>query len=71
MPDIDLFASKQNKQVPTYASWHPDAAALAVDAFSLNWNKGFLYIFPPFNLVGSVLAKAAVEQTKGILIVPE
>jgi hypothetical protein len=35
-PDIDLFASRLNKQCPRYASWRPDPEAEFVDAFSLN-----------------------------------
>ena len=34
-PCRDLFASRLNKQLDRYVSWHPDPDAKAVDAFSL------------------------------------
>ena len=37
MPDIDLFASRLNHQLPKYVSWETDPGAVAVDAFSLHW----------------------------------
>ena len=56
-PDIDLFASRINRQLKSYVSWHPEPEAMAVNAFSLTWNNKFFYMFPPFSLVGQVLAK--------------
>ena len=34
-PEIDLFASRLNKQCAKYASWCPHREALLVDAFSV------------------------------------
>ena len=52
--DIDLFASRINRQLKSYVSWHPEPEAMAVNAFSLTWNSKFFYMFPPppFSLVG-------------------
>ena len=41
--DIDLFASRLTKQLPTYVSWRPDPQALETDAFSMNW-KGLVLV---------------------------
>ena len=36
-PQVDLFASRLNRQVDTFVSWKPEPEAWAIDAFSLNW----------------------------------
>ncbi|XP_072166762.1 uncharacterized protein [Diadema setosum] len=40
-PQVDLFASTLNKQLPVYCTKHNDPAALMTDAFTMQW-KGFL-----------------------------
>ena len=38
-PEIDLFASKVNHQIPEFVSWRPEEPnAVATDAFNLTWN---------------------------------
>lgn len=71
LPDIDLFASRINHQLPRYVSWHPDPNAIAIDAFSFKWNSGKYYIFPPFSIIGRVVNKIRREGTQCILIVPD
>ena len=51
MPALDMFASTLSHQVPKYFSWILDPQAVRVDVFSVNWNKGLLYMFPPFSLI--------------------
>lgn len=71
MPSIDLFASRLNYQIKPFVSWKPDPEALAVDAFSLNWNLyNNFYAFPPFSLINRVLQKIEQDQCHGIIIVP-
>ena len=36
-PEIDLFASALNHQVPKHISWNLDQEAFAIDAFSISW----------------------------------
>lgn len=67
---IDLFASRLNKQLNQFASWKPDSDALYVDAFSFNWHKFYFYAFPPFSLIARVLQKVQMDQAEGIIIVP-
>ena len=52
-PDIDLFASRVNHQIPEFVSWRPEPNAVATDAFNLTWNYHLSYLFPPFSLCGS------------------
>ena len=44
---IDLFATRINKQCPMYFAWKPDPDALAIDALSHEWDFNSMYAFPP------------------------
>ena len=71
MPDIDLFASRLNKQIDNYVSWFPDPDACYVDAFSFSWHNLTPYIFPPFSQIPAVLQKVEDDMVRrAILIVP-
>ena len=70
-PEIDLFASRLNTQVPRYISWMPDPEAEAVDAFTLDWGSFTLfYAFPPFCLIAKCLQKIQRDKASGLLVVP-
>ena len=70
-PNIDLFASRNNNQLPLYVSWGPDPFAKYVDAFSLNWREfKFVYIFPPFRLIARALQKVQAEKVRAIIVTP-
>ena len=56
-PDIDLFASKINRQVKRYASWHPEPEAMAVNAFSLTWSSNYFYMLLPFSAIDQVVTQ--------------
>ena len=68
--NLDLFASRLNKQLDNYVSWNPDPECKFVDAFSINWKPYKFYAFPPFSLVPRCLQKIQRDQATGILIVP-
>ena len=70
MPQIDIFASRLNKQVDRYISWRPEPEAFAVDAFTVNWSHWKFYAFPPFNLIPMCLQKIRRDNANGILVVP-
>ena len=71
LPDIDLFASRLNFQVPRYVSWFPQHGAFKSDAFSFCWSEFLPYIFAPFNLIGKVLNKIVEDRVdKALLVVP-
>ena len=70
-PDIDLFASRINKQFVKYVAFKPDPEALYIDAFTLPWTDLDFYAFPPFCVVSRVLHKVYREQAKGIIVVPD
>ena len=70
-PDIDLFASRLNNQLPTFVSYRPDPAAQAVNAFTITWENTKFYAFPPFACIPRVLQKIWSDKASGILIVPD
>lgn len=70
-PEVDLFASRINKQLDKYVSWHPDPYAFAVDAFSIKWDNYTYFIFPPFSIINKVISKMKEDETTGLLIVPD
>lgn len=70
VPEIDLFASRINRQTIKYVSWKPEPEAFAIDAFTMNWADKFLYIFPPFSLLTKVIRKINHDKARGILVYP-
>ncbi len=70
-PEIDLFATRLNTQLPVYISWKPDPGAIGVDAFTQNWASKFFYAFPPFCLIAKCLQKIEQDEAEGLIIVPK
>ncbi len=68
-PDIDLFASRLNYQIPTYASWKPDPESAFIDAMQINWEGMFIYAFPPFSMIWPMITKMCQDKVKKALIV--
>ena len=58
------------KSSGTYVSWHSDKNAVAIDVSSIPWSNLYFYAFPPFSLIGAVLAKIKQEQCSGIMVTP-
>ena len=69
-PEVDMFASRLNHQLPLYVAWIPDPEAMAVDAFTQNWTEHYIYIFPPFSVIPQVLQKIEQEQAQVIMVAP-
>ena len=71
-PEIDLFASRLNKQLSKYVSYCPDPFAMAIDAFNIKWQSNIIYyMFPPFSVIATCLQKAAQEQATAVIVVPD
>ena len=68
--EIDLFASRLNKKLPTYVAWKPDPDALFIDAFSNSWARYLFYAFPPFSVIQKCLQKILEEEATGLIVVP-
>ena len=63
-PSIDLFTTCLNAKLPLYCSLVPDPQAVFEDAFRHPWDDLDLYVFPPFALVGRVIAR--VQQSSRV-----
>lgn len=70
-PEIDLFASRNNRKCLHFVSWILDPDAVTIDAFTISWTNLKFYAFPPFCLIPRVLQKIIVERAEGIVVVPE
>lgn len=70
LPDIDMFASRLNRQLERYVSWKKEPEAEHIDAFSLDWSNTFMYLYPPFSLVARTLVKLRRDLGEGILVAP-
>lgn len=66
IPDVDLFAPRQNKQLHMnrFVSLNYDPEAYQVNAISVFWSKFCLYIFPTFKLIGIVIKKIVDDCVK-------
>ena len=69
-PEVDMFASRLNHQLPLYVAWIPDPEAMAVDAFTQNWTEHYIYIFPSFSVIPQVLQKIEQDQAQAIMVAP-
>ena len=65
---MDLFATRDNAQLPKFVSPVPDQTALAVDAMSLKWEFRLAYAFPPTPLLPAVLRKIKEDKATVILV---
>ena len=69
-PNLDIFASRLNFKLARYFSCKPYPEAVAVDAYAQDWANLEFYAFPPFHIIGKVLANIQKDQASGILVVP-
>ena len=69
--EMDLFASRINKQFNQYVSYRPDPFASYVDAFTISWADINFYCFPPFSCILRVVRKIIQDKARGVLVVPQ
>ena len=71
VPHVDLFATRDNFRLPRYVSPVRDSEAWAMDAMLTSWGGMLSCAYPPFALMGQVLAKLRVSRgARLILIAP-
>lgn len=68
-PQIDLFASPENHQLPLWFSRHAHPDAIGTDALSHSWRGYNVYAFPPFNLILKTVLKLENEQVREAIVV--
>lgn len=69
-PQLDLFATRYNAQLPRFVSPVPDSKAHAVDALSIQWTGMWAYAYPPPPLLTKVLTKVMEDGAELTLIAP-
>jgi hypothetical protein len=69
-PNLDLFATRFNHQLPVYVSPVPDPAALDLDALAMSWEGIDAYAFPPPILIPRVLQRFRQFHCRLLLIAP-
>jgi hypothetical protein len=67
---VDLFASRNNSQLPRFISWKPDPQALATNALTVPWTQENGFASPPWALISQCLAKVQREQSTLTLVTP-
>ena len=60
---IETFAPRVSQQFPIYVAWKQNAYRITTNAFSITWNKGLCYAFPPFCLLTQILNKVDKNMT--------
>ena len=69
-PEVDLLALRVSCQLPHYISWKIGPFSQGRDAFQISWSRKFVYAFPAFALIGSVLQKVNQDQCLMLIITP-
>lgn len=69
-PELDMFASRLNKQMNRFVSWKPDPEAEFVNAFAMTWSDRYFYAFPPFSIIPRLMVKLREEQSECLLVCP-
>ena len=64
-PDIDLFATGLNSQLPKFVNRNP--ASSFVDAFTGSWDSFYFYAFPPSCQIHRCLQKILEEQVPQVI----
>lgn len=70
VPEVDLFASLLNHQLPLYVSRQPDLGATALNALQLDWSQRMSFIHPPVVLLPRILQKVRNDKATALLVAP-
>ncbi|XP_006820442.1 uncharacterized protein LOC102805810 [Saccoglossus kowalevskii] len=68
-PQVDLFATPENKKRPVFVTRYPDKQSLTWDAFQMEWGGMFSYAFPPFPLIHRTLQKLEQSENSHMILV--
>ena len=70
-PKVDLFATRENNQLPQFVSPCPDSLAIATDAFACDWGVWeSLFLFPPLQKLQEVVDRLQGYHGSGWLVAP-
>ena len=66
---VDLFASRSNRQVPRFYSFEHDSASLGTNCLQFPWGQlGTLYAYPPPILAARVLQKLRMDRVQNAIV---
>ena len=72
LPQIDLFATRENHRLPAFVSPVPDSLAVHMDAFRVDWNVWKdIYLFPPSPMIMKVVSLLESFRGRALLITPD
>ena len=69
-PEIDMFASRLNKQLAKNASWMPDPGSTVIDSMTISWKKKIIFAFPSFSMTWPTNKKIEQDARKALMFVP-
>lgn len=69
-PAIDVFATPNNAKCPLYCTRGGRDPLSLGDGLLYDWNKDFLYMFPPIPLLPKILRRLQQQRATTILIAP-
>ena len=67
-PEVDLFASRDNHQLPLYHSWRSDPRSLG-NAWSTDWTRP-CWANPPWELIPAMLMKLERDKVPALVCLP-
>ncbi|KAJ1080239.1 hypothetical protein NDU88_000458 [Pleurodeles waltl] len=68
-PNLDLFATLENKKCQYYASWLPQKGSWG-NAFLMRWSGVYAYAFPPIPLIPRDINKMKTEGCRLLFMAP-
>ena len=71
LPEVDLFATRDNAQLQTFVSPCPDSLAAGSDALTIDWNRwSSINLFPPPSILPKIIPLLENFKGQGVLIAP-
>ena len=68
---VDLFATRDNRQLRSFVSPFPDPLACGTNALSLHWDQwSSIFLFPPVPLLSEVVSRLSSFAGSGALVAP-
>jgi hypothetical protein len=69
-PVVDLFATRENAQFPSFVSPMLGDHTLVRDALGITWAAQLNFVHPPIPLIGRCLRKILAENASAVVVLP-
>jgi hypothetical protein len=69
IPEMDMFASKANKQCKKYCSWRADISSQG-NAFHMTWTNTKGWMNPPWDIIQQCLQKVKTDKANMLVCLP-